>query len=43
MKDKSLFYLSPHPGLLPEGEGIAPIIELCSFMPAKPLIRQGVH
>ncbi len=26
-KDKALFYLSPHPNLLPMGEGIASITE----------------
>ena len=40
MINNSLFFISPHPrirsgagsGLLPEGEGMAPIIELREFM-----------
>jgi len=30
--DNSLFYLPPHPNLLPEGEGIAPSMNLCDLM-----------
>jgi hypothetical protein len=29
---KPLFYLSPHPGLLPEGEGMTAIIESYNFI-----------
>ena len=39
MIDNSLFYLSPHPSLLPEGEGIMLIIELCNFMSSIYLLK----
>ncbi len=32
MIGNSLFNLSPHPNLLPQGEGIATIIEMYEFM-----------
>ena len=38
-----LFYLSPHPNLLPEGEGIAPMMQLRDFMSSTSSDRLGVR
>ena len=32
LHDKLVGYLPPHPNLLPEGEGIAPSMNLCDLM-----------
>ena len=43
MRDNVLFYMFPHPGLLPEGEGIAPMMQLRDFMSSTSSVRLGVH
>ncbi len=43
MIDNSLFYLSPHPNLLPEGEGTTSIIESYDFMSMMSLTYPGTH